>query len=96
MREAQRLGGVVIDPLADVAGLGVGEGAARAKWPARAATGEGLQALGAIGRPPAADGLVGDAQEVGEVQLGVAQLDAPQGAQPQHLESFVGQLAGVG
>ena len=40
---------------------------------------EGRQALGGVSRPPAADGLVADTQEVGEVQLGVAQLDTPQG-----------------
>ena len=64
--------------------------------PAGAAAGQGRQAVGGVGRPPAADGFVADAQQVGEFDLGVAQFDAPQGAQAQHLKGFIGQLAGVG
>ena len=73
----------------------VGQEAAGAERPAGAAAGQGRQAVGEVGRPPAADGLVADAQQFGEFQLGVAQLDPPQGAQAQHLEGFIGQLAGV-
>ena len=74
----------------------VGQEAAGAERAAGAAAGEGRQAVGEVGRPPAADGLVADTQDVREFQLGVAQLDAPQGAQAQHLEGLIGQLAGVG
>jgi hypothetical protein len=63
---------------------------------AGAAAGEGRQAVGEVGGPPAADRLVADAEEFGELQLGVAQLDAPQGAQPQRLEGVIRQLASVG
>ncbi len=80
----------------DALGLLVGQEAAGAEGPAGAAAGQGVQAVGGVGGPPAADGLVADAQEVGEFHLGVAQFDAPQGAQAQHLEGFIGQLAGVG
>ncbi len=61
----------------------------------RAAAGQGGQALGGVGGPPAADGFVADAQQVSEFHLGVAQFDAAQGTQAQHLKGFIGQMAGV-
>ena len=49
-----------------------------------------------VGRPPAADGLAADAEEVGDVGFGEAQLTATQGAQAEGFQDLIGQLAGVG
>ncbi len=80
----------------DALGLLVGQEAAGAEGSAGTVAGQRSQALGGVGGPPAADGFVADAQQVSEVHLGVAQFDATQGAQAQHLKGFIGQLAGVG
>jgi len=77
VRDAHLLGGVEVDARLDAPGLLVGEQTPGAERAAGAAAGEGRQAVGEVGRPPAADGLVADAQEFREVQLGVAQLDPP-------------------
>jgi hypothetical protein len=95
MRNAQLLRGVVVNAPLDALGLGVGQGTARAERPAGAAAGQRRQAVSGVGGPPAADGLVANAQQVSEVQLGVAQLEAAQGAQAQHLKCFIGKMAGI-
>ena len=96
VRDAGLLRGVEVEARLDALGLLVGQETAGAEGPTGAAAGEGRQAVGEVGGPPAADGLVADTQEVGEFQLGVAQLDPPPGAQAQRWEGFIGQLAGVG
>ena len=77
LRDADFLRGVKVDAHLDTLGLLVGQEASGAERAAGAAAGEGVQAVGAVGRPPAADGLVADAQEFGEFLFGVAQLDPP-------------------
>ena len=95
VRQAQLVGGVGVDPLPDAAGLLVGEGPPRAEGPAGAAAGEVVEAVGLVGGPPAADGLVTDAQQVGEFDLGIAEFDAAEAAHAKDLKGVVGELAGV-
>ena len=62
----------------DAIGLGVGQGAARADGAAGALVGQRVEAAVEVGGPPVADGLAGDAEDVGQVGLGEAQLAAAQ------------------
>ena len=48
-----------------------------------------------VGGPPAADGLAGDAEDVGQIGLGEAQLAAA-GPQAEDLKALIGQLSCVG
>src|SRR5262249_27263390 len=66
-RDAQRLGAVRTQQLPDVAGLLVGEKAARAQGPSRAVLGERLQAALEVGTPPARDRFAADAEEIRHV-----------------------------
>ena len=76
--------------LLDVFGLGVGQGAARAQGATRAAMREGLDAVVGVGGPPAGDGLAGDAEDLGDLGFGEAQLAAAQGAQAEGFQDLVG------
>src|SRR5262249_37737506 len=77
VRDAHLLGGMQVDARLDALGLLVGQQASGAERAAGAAARQRRQAVGAVGGPPAADSLVADAQELGEFQLGVAQLEPP-------------------
>jgi hypothetical protein len=57
--------------------------------------GEGVQVGTLVSREPARDGLAGDAQEVGDVSFGEAQLTAMQGTQREGFSDLIGQLPGV-
>src|SRR5262249_5662990 len=76
------------EQLLDTGGLLVGEQAAGAERAARAVAREGIEAAGDVGRPPAADGLAGDPQEVGDLGLGEPQFTAVQGAQTQRFQDL--------
>ena len=75
----------------DALGLLVGQQASGTERPAAMAVGQSGEAVGDVGRPPATDGFVADAQKFCEFDLGVAQLDATQGAEAQNLKGFIGQ-----
>ena len=51
--------------------------------------------MAGVGRPPAGDGFAGDAEDLGDLDLGEAELAAPQGAQAERLQDLVGQFARV-
>ena len=89
-RDAQLLGLVGAQELLEVFGLGVGEGAARTQAGVRCGVGEGVQAAVGVGGPPAADGLAGDAEEVGDLDLGEAQFAAAQGTQAEGFQDVIG------
>ena len=57
---------------------------------------QGVQSLRGVGRPPAADRLARDPEQVRDVGFGEAQFAAAQGAQAKRLKDVIGQHAGVG
>jgi hypothetical protein len=86
---------MAVDFLADRLGLLFGQQASRAQRSATALAGQSVQSVGGVGAVPAADGFMSDSQKFGKVHFGVTQFDATQGAQPQNLKRFIGQLASV-
>jgi hypothetical protein len=62
----------VVEDSLQVGSLFVGEGTARAERSAGTVLGQGVEAAGAVGRGPAADGFAGEAEEFGDLGFGVA------------------------
>ena len=87
---------MVVDQLLDAAGLLVRERPTGAHGAAGPVAGEGIQAVIGIGGPPPRDGLSGHAEQFGHLGLGVAQLTATEGTQPEGFEDLIGQLPCVG
>ncbi len=73
--------GILVDQQLDAAGLLIGEQATRPQRVAGAFLRQGVQAVGSVGGPPAADSLQADAEQFGEIGFGVAHFDATQGTQ---------------
>ena len=84
-----------IDLLLDVAGLLVRERPPGADGPPGPIAGEGAQAAGGVSRPPAADRLVRDPEQIGDIGLGESQFAAAQGTEAERLEDLIGQLASI-
>src|SRR5262249_279481 len=60
------------------------------------ALGQRLHPMAGVGAPPATDGFAGDAEDLGNLDLGQAQLAATQGPQAECFEDIIGQVPGVG
>ena len=90
------LGAVVVDLLLDAAGLLVRERPPGAHGAPGPIAGDGVQAAGGVSRPPAADRLARDPEQVGDIGFGESQFTAAQGTEPERLEDLIGQLASVG
>jgi hypothetical protein len=94
--DAQLLREVVVEESLDARGLLVVESGPGSRRPSGAVAGQGIDAAGLVGVPPARDGAVADAEDLGHLGVGVAEFTAADGAQAERLEDRFGQLAGVG
>jgi len=85
-----------VQNLLDVLSLGVGEHAPGAQRTSGSFAGQGVESAGGVGRPPAADGFAGDAEEFAELGLGVAEFATVQRPEAERVENIVGQLMRIG
>jgi hypothetical protein len=95
-RDVQVLGVMFVDLLPDAASVIIRERPAGADGAPGPVAGDRIQSTGGVSRPPAADGLTTQAEEVGHLGLGETQLTASQGAQAEGFQDVIGQLTSVG